>query len=342
MKSFILSMMLILGISFSQAQTIDTLMVISREKEEPISNSRDQVRVIANDNNQGSDNDTTVIQFNKKRVIIIDDGEDKVVTWDKNDDEDRTRDNNDRWDSDSWKDRDDDDDDDDYERYEWKHNDDDDDDDHKRKRRKTSDVGAFALDLGFTNYYAGDVYGNGAAPMGMDLNQYRFGSHVSMHFLPTTVSLVGRGVVNLKTALTVDYSNFYFQDNITMVPGQDIVTLESSDLTLEKNKLTTRYFQVPMLLNINTNPWTDDGLSVSFGVYGGVLWKAHTKQVSEELGEVKEIDDFNLNPIRYGVMARFDLKWMDVYATYNLTELFEEGQGPSTQTFTVGVNLFDF
>jgi hypothetical protein len=97
-----------------------------------------------------------------------------------------------------------------------------------------------------------------------------------------------------------------------------------------------------MLLNINTNPWTDDGLSVSFGVYGGVLWKAYTKQKSDEFGKVKEVDDFNLNPVRYGVMARFDLKWMDLYATYNLSELFKEGQGPSTQTFTVGINLFDF
>lgn len=319
--------MLILGISFSQAQTIDTLMVISREKDEPMTQSREKASSKAID--------TTVIQFNKKRVIIIDDGEDKVVTWDKEEDDNARKSSKD-WDYDSWEDRDDDDDD----RFE-QHQDDDKKSDYKK--RKTSDVGVFAMDLGLTNYYAADnVFGNAAAPAGLELQQYRFGSHVALHFLPTTVSLVGRGVINLKTALTIDYANLYFENDINILPGQETFTVESSEVNFEKNKLTTRYFQVPLLLNINTNPWTDDGLNISFGVYGGVLWKAHTKQVSDEFGKVKEVDNFNLNPVRYGVMARFDLKWMDIYATYNLTELFEDGQGPSTQTFTVGVNLFDF
>lgn len=325
MKSFILSMMLILGISFSQAQIIDTLMVISREKDEPISQTRNQ--------DKGQTNDTTVIQFNKKRIIIIDDGNDKVVTWDKDEEDEKKGDQ----DYDSWENRDDRDSDDD-DRIEWTSDDNDD-----NKKRKTSDVGVFAMDLGFTNYYGTDnVFGNAAAPSGLELQQFRLGSHVALHFLPTTVSLLGRGVVNLKTALTVDYANLYFDNDVSLISGQETLTTESSDISFTKNKLTTRYFQVPMLLNINTNPWTDDGLSVSVGVYGGVLWKAYTKQKSDEFGKVKEVDDFNLNPIRYGVMARFDLKWMDIYATYNLSELFEDGQGPSTQTFTVGINLFDF
>ena len=331
MKTIILTITLALGMLFAHAQTIDTLMVIKKEVDEPQNHVREQVEVKAND--------TTVIQFNKKRVIIVDDGEDKQITWDK-DDQSREADSNDDWDYDSWnnrKDRDDDDDD-----HDWGDWDDDDNDDRKKKRRKTSEVEAFAMDLGITNFYNGDVYGNDAAPANMAINTFRPGSHVALHFLPTTVSLVGRGVINLKTALTVDYANYYFENDITLVPGQDQLTLENSGVALDNNKLTTRYFQVPMLLNLNTKPWTDDGLSVSFGVYGGVLWKAHTKQESDELGTIKEVDDFNLNPVRYGLMARFDLKWMDLYATYNLTGMFDEGRGPGAQTFTVGVNLFDF
>ncbi len=326
MKTIILSIALIFGISFSQAQ-IDTLMVIKKEADRPSATSREKVQVKAND--------TTVIQFNKKRVIIVDDGEDKHVTWDSNEGNEKKKEKD--WDYDSWEDKDK-----DNDSYRYSDDDDDDNKDGKKRKRQTSEVDAFAMDLGLTNYFSGNVYGREAAPAGMELNDFRVGSHVALHFLPTTVSLVGRGVINLKTALTVDYSNYYFQNDITLVPGQDQLTLETSAVSLDKNKLTARYFQVPMLLNINTSPWTDDGLSISFGVYGGVLWKAHSKQVSKELGTVKDVDDFNLNPIRYGLMARFDLKWMDLYATYNLSEMFEEGRGPSTQTFTVGVNLFDF
>ena len=116
-------------------------------------------------------------------------------------------------------------------------------------------------------------------------------------------------------------------------------------MDLTKNKLTARYVQMPLLLNINTDPGGDDGLSVSFGVYGGVLWKAWTKQVHEIDGQKvvdKAVGDYQLNPIRYGLMGRVDFKWFDIYAMYSLTNLFVDNQMPQTQTFVAGVNIVNF
>jgi hypothetical protein len=73
-----------------------------------------------------------------------------------------------------------------------------------------------------------------------------------------------------------------------------------------------------------------------------VLWQGWTKQRSEAEGKVKIKDDFNLNPFRYGLTARIDFPWFDFYLNYNLSEMFEDGQGPATQTFSAGINIVDF
>jgi hypothetical protein len=297
-KTIVLSSLLtFFGLSLLNAQTIDTLMVIKEEPTERRDEVAEEVEVKAND--------TTVFSFRKRKIVVIEEGDEIRIKSEEKD---------------------------------W-----DDEGEEEEPERKKSDVGFLALDLGITNYHNGEgVFGPDANIPDLAVRGFRPGSHVALHFLPTTASLIGRGVVNLKTALTIDYSNYYFQNDITLQPDQDFTTIDTTGLLFSRNKLTTRYFQVPLMLNFNTDPWGKDGVSISVGVYGGVLWGAKTKQVSDELGKVKTRDDFNLNPWRYGVTGRIDFKWFDIYATYNLSELFAEGEGPSTQTFTIGLNLFDF
>ena len=64
--------------------------------------------------------------------------------------------------------------------------------------------------------------------------------------------------------------------------------------------------------------------------------------MSDAQGNVKVNGEYNLNPFRYGLTARIDFKWFDFYLNYNLSEMFEEGNNPSTQTFVAGINLIDF
>ncbi|MEZ4828335.1 MAG: outer membrane beta-barrel protein [Bacteroidia bacterium] len=258
--------------------------------------------------------DTTEIILGKRRFVIISDDEGKKMEIKKSDD-DVDSESDDDWDPD-------------YEK--------------KESKKNYSDVGFLALDLGHTDYFVDNQYGvDAAGNPALELKAFRPGSHVALHFLPTTVSVV-RGVVNLKSAITVDWNNYYFVNDITLREGAETLVIDTTGVNFDKNKLTARYVQVPLLLNLNTDPGGDDGVSISFGVYGGMLWKSWTKQVSSELGKVKVDGDYNLNPIRYGLMARVDFKWFDIYAMYNLSNLFDEGISPQTQTFMAGINVIDF
>lgn len=216
--------------------------------------------------------------------------------------------------------------------------------DHKtRHRRKGSHVDGIGLDIGITNYYVGGNYGVNAVPDGnFELKEFRPASHVALHLFPTTVSIAGRGAVNLKTALTIDWSYYHFKNNVTIIEDGEMIDFEDSNISFKNNNLMARYFQIPLLLNFNTIPGSDEGLRISVGVYGGILWKSRTKQVSDENGKVKINGDFFLNPYRYGLTARIDFRWFDLYLNYNLSELYAENEGPSTQTFTAGVNLINF
>ncbi|MEL6591026.1 MAG: outer membrane beta-barrel protein, partial [Bacteroidota bacterium] len=223
--------------------------------------------------------------------------------------------------------------------------------DHKAKTKrsgKRTDVDLLGLDIGFTNYYNSSTgqYGLAAAPSSLAIREFRPGSHVALHFFPTTASLAGRGTVNLKTALTIDWTQLYFSSNVRLNEVGGALDISESPNNLSKNKLTARYIQMPLLLNINTDPGGKDGLSVSFGVYGGLLWKGWTKSEYADNGQtiVDKIDgSYGLSPIRYGLMARIDFKWFDIYGMYNMVPHFESGSGvEQTQTVMFGMNLINF
>lgn len=209
-----------------------------------------------------------------------------------------------------------------------------------------SNVEFIALDIGISNYAGSGGLGvDAAGDPRLELTPFRPGAHVAIHFLPTEVNLIGKGAVSFKTALTIDWNNYYFSNDITLSPRQDNLTIIDANPDaprMVRNKLTTRYFQLPLLLNFNTDPKNDKGLELAVGGFAGVLWGAHTKQRNEVKELVKIRDDFNLNPWRYGLMARIGVRWLDIYVQYNLSEMFADGQGPSTQTFNIGLNLIDF
>ena len=261
-------------------------------------------------------NDTTEILLKSKKIIIISDNEGKRIQIKEKDGSEEGN---------EWDDED----------YDHKHKED-------KKKRENSDTDLLGLDLGITNYYVNGDYGVNAAIPALELKQFRPGAHVALHLLPTRVSIIGNGAVNLKSAITIDWSNYYYVNDITLRDGGEELTIDTTGVSFSKNKLMTRYAQIPLLLNFNTAPGTNDGVSISVGAYGGILWKARTKQISDANGKVKVDGEYNLNPFRYGLMARIDFKWFDFYLNYNLSNLFDEGINPQTQTFVAGINIIDF
>lgn len=272
--------------------------------------------------------DTTEIAWkDKKFVIISEDGVKRVEIVELGDDEDG-----------------------DNEKESWDWDEDDFNPEYQNKERVNSgnhgysDVRLAGLDIGLLNFYSPDGFGADAITASPDLevNDFRFGSHVALHLFPTTVSLIGRGAVNLETALTIDWSNYYFKGNNVMVETEEGFEWQNTGVDYDKNKLTVRYAQIPLMLNVNSDPRGDDGVRISAGGYVGLLWNARTKLESETNGTEKIDGDFGLTRVRYGLMGRIDFKWFDFYVMYNLTPMFEDSNPTDAQTVVAGINIIHF
>jgi hypothetical protein len=148
-----------------------------------------------------------------------------------------------------------------------------------------------------------------------------------------------RHVVNLQYGLGVEMNNFRFQNNISYIPGYQ-TTIIRDTVNFSKNKLFTEYLTMPLMLNFDANPFHHSrAFQLSFGVSGGYLFKARTKQVSDIRGKVKDNQAFNLEKFRGSLVAEIGYGNLKFYGSYSLTPLHQDGlvQYP----FSIGIRLND-
>jgi hypothetical protein len=151
--------------------------------------------------------------------------------------------------------------------------------------------------------------------------------------------------VTLVTGLGLEWNNYYFRKNFTLVPGVDSVVGVYNSTDYIKNKLTTNFINVPLLLEFNTSDNPSKSLHLAAGLVGGYLYRAHTKQKFEEGGEThrrKQSDSFNLSSFRYSATVRLGYGKFNIFANYALSEMFREGSGPEIHPYSVGISLNGF
>lgn len=155
-----------------------------------------------------------------------------------------------------------------------------------------------------------------------------------------------RDHIGLVTGLGLTWNNYKFDQNITLDPDSSYISFyvdPTKDYT--KNKLTTMYLNIPLLLEFqiptgeNSKP-----IHLNAGVVGGLKVGSHTKQVyevnnKEYKDKVKE--DFHLSPLRYAAHASIGYGSFTIYSTYSMSTLFENGEGPELYPFTIGIIFGD-
>ncbi len=116
-----------------------------------------------------------------------------------------------------------------------------------------------------------------------------------------------------------------------------------------KSMFITNYVDVPVEFRFTANP-TDPAKSFKAAIGGriGVLLNAQTKLKYSEDGEVKKLkdrQDFNLNPFRYGAYGRIGVGNVYLSIYYNFSDLFKAGKGPdgsTTSNYTITLSLVSF
>jgi hypothetical protein len=212
---------------------------------------------------------------------------------------------------------------------------------HHRMRNVTGGIGLEGFDLGFTQFIDNNAFGVSKANDLLDLN---VGKSVNVNFrvADMKVNLI-RHYLYLNAGLEFDLHDYRFTHNVTIKPNSDAFFKYQDTLAhFSKDKLSTQYLELPVMLFVNTNPrHPGKSFRIGAGGYYGILLGSYTKQISPENGKQHYYGDFQCNPVDYGAMAEIGYGNIDLFAKYNMSSVFNTNKGgPNLQSITFGVKLF--
>jgi hypothetical protein len=182
-------------------------------------------------------------------------------------------------------------------------------------------------------------------PFGYDFMKPDYGKSwfVDLNFIEVGVPIVKK-YWHLVSGAGFQFNNYVIEKDHILKPNTDY--LEASlDTTVnyKKNKLTDVYLQVPLLFQFDTKKIKKNNtFHLLLGVVGGVKVSSWTKQ-KYEYNDAKNIrrtwDDFNLSPFRWSAMVKLGYGPVNIFATYQLNQMFKPKEGPQLYPFTVGITL---
>ena len=158
----------------------------------------------------------------------------------------------------------------------------------------------------------------------------------------------------------INWYNFKFENSDTRLEktADGVAFVEAEDVYSIKSKLTATYLNVnlvPMLdfryksrkvtdqdgKTIRVRDYKDDSFRIGLGGYAGYRIGSHAKYKfdDDKLRKEKEHDRFYLNNWRYGVRLQLGIKGLDIFANYDLNNLFNPGKGPELHAISFGITI---
>jgi hypothetical protein len=152
-----------------------------------------------------------------------------------------------------------------------------------------------------------------------------------------------KGFLGLTTGLGIQWNRYALKGNYDISATNDtIFGVENTAVNYSKNVLSSAYLQAPLLLQINTNKNPSESWTIAAGIVGGIRIGGLHKTKWETNGNVskdKTKDDFNFKPFQASLMALVGYGDWNLYMTYNLTDVFNEGSALSLRGVNAGILL---
>lgn len=163
--------------------------------------------------------------------------------------------------------------------------------------------------------------------------------------------MFGNSNVSLSPGLGLGIHNMFNKSFIkTTNESSEFVLITDSindPYEAKKSKLVVTYLDIPIELRYKS----EGGFRLAAGFKFGFLIHSHTKYKGDDfLGEIdgdppviyKKSKIRFLEKNRYGFMARIGYKWLNLWGYYQLSTLFEEGNGPEMYPISIGLTLIPF
>ncbi len=167
---------------------------------------------------------------------------------------------------------------------------------------------------------------------------------VDINFFNVSANIINNrlGVV---TGLGLQYNNYRFDYDVVLCPdSSQIYGYHNKAIdSYIKSKLTMSWLRVPLFIEYQTSKVNHkQQFHISAGAVFGYRIGSHSKQVYIKDGEKQKdkiYNDFYLNPIKLDAEVRVGWGPINLFASYALTTLFQDGKGPELYPYTVGITL---
>ena len=169
---------------------------------------------------------------------------------------------------------------------------------------------------------------------------------VGLNILQHEVEL-GRSNIWVFTGLGISWNNYRYNNNVVLDNGsRTSARIDTTPgINFKKSKLVTSYITAPLMLEVFTSRDEDRAFHLGAGGIFGLRIGSHTKQKIEMDGKdfkIKDHDDFNLNPFRYGFRLAIGYGKFNVYADYYASTLFRDKKGPVLYPVNAGITFVGF
>lgn len=201
------------------------------------------------------------------------------------------------------------------------------------------------VDFGFNMLLDADY--SGYETEFMDNDVFRSNS-LYVNVVQQSIGLLrNRNTFGAVTGLGMHFQSYRLDQNTTIERLEDgtVVpkTLHFHDN--QKSKLFIFSLTLPVLAelqipvnNYRNRIYLSAGPVFSYRLGSNTKIKYRTTQKEK----LKVPDHYSLHNFKYGIMARAGYRWVNVFASYEITPLFKDGLGPELTPFTFGVTLLRF
>ena len=196
---------------------------------------------------------------------------------------------------------------------------------------------------------------NNARSLMVNLNPFEFNLNIAKnHF-------------GLTSGLGFSLHNYYFSNSTLLIKdSMELVAYNIDDQNgkpadMKVNKLFISWLTVPILFEYQTNSkMRMNSFHFTLGVIGGVRLSSYTKQeyyarntdyflkdnAGKTVGTFNSGDkpfrtrgQYHLNTFKADLTARAGWSFLNLWATYSLTPMYQKDQGPVLYPWTVGITL---
>ncbi|KAA9325835.1 PorT family protein [Hymenobacter busanensis] len=144
----------------------------------------------------------------------------------------------------------------------------------------------------------------------------------------------------------VAFNNYMLEGNRRFVQTDQRTNIAAGgDVQYEKSKLATTNLNLPVGFTLKfRNEKHDEIMRIGAGGFVGYRIGAHTKVKYEQDGRThkdKDRGSYNLEDFQYGVQGTLGIRGFDLFAKYNMNDLFKENRGPKAQVVSFGITFSD-